>query len=494
MLGSSMTSHFMDKVIERLVASTVDELLVERRDIERRLHDPDRKRQPGLSVRVIASNFRQILKLLGPVFRVQYGFVHILLWRRPLKTLVFVALYTALCLHPHLIFVYPLLTLLVAVSIPAYYFRHPMGTPTLIKVNKRGLSLFHYLLKPDDNDLLILEDKLEEMEEEKEEELDQAPEKPDQKKRFRWRRDKPQLNLDNPELQDQGEEEDVPTSKEVFAHPQLALAGDSDNSRIAKGVGLMMNMRDFQNLTLDVVYMLQKANSTWQDGFQFQDEKLLTLVFYGLMVATAFTLFFGQFIPWRLIFIGGGWGVFAICHPSAKKFIEKQKAAKKKTQAKIPPKELPTTGEPVDRLAYTRELLIVDDAPEIRHVEIWELQSKLALEQEWKANCYTDTLFDRKHPLRLKGKRPVGVDTLAKTHPPAGWKFDFGLANKWITDYEPMVTLREREWDTLGFSGADADGWVYDTPPSLTSGEIEIEFRRRRLYRECFRYARPINT
>lgn len=489
---SAMLSHFVDRVIERLVALNVEELSPERRDIEQRLHDPDRKKQPALSVRIIARNFRQISKRLGPLFKVQYGILHILAWRRPSKTLCFLLFYTALCVWPHLVFVFPLLTLLVAFIIPAFYYRHPMNSPSIIKVKKRGLNLFNFILDPEEDETRIIEDKWDEMEQEEQDELKNEFQK--RKSNFKSRLNLDKVNLSSSENDMNYTQEDVPQGKEEFAEPQLPLASSSERSKIAKGVGLMMNMRDFQNLTSDVAHVLDKVNDNWQDAFRFRDEKLSTLVFYGVFGCTFFVLFFGQFIPWRAIFILLGWGGLIMCHPKMKKYVQQLQQAK--ARAKVDTKTLVAekSDEPVeskDRLAYTRELLIVDDSPEIRYVEIWELQSKNELETEWKFACFSSNLFERKDPSRLKGRRPRGVDSLAKVHPPHGWKFDFGLANRWEIDLTPKNTLWERELDVTVF--VERDTWLYDTPGSLKGGQVEIEYRRRRMIRECFRYARPLD-
>ena len=484
-----MLSHFVDRVIERLVALSVEELSPERREIEQRLHDPDRKKQPALSVRIIARNFRQISKRLGPLFKVQYGILHILAWRRPAKTICFLLFYTALCVWPHLVFVFPLLTLLTAFIIPAFYYRHPMDSPSIIKVKKRGLNLFNFILDPKENETSIIEDKWDEMEQEEQNELKDGIQK--KKSEFKTR-----LNLDEVtnDSDMKNARESIPLGKEEFAEPKLPLASSSDRSKIAKGVGLMMNMRDFQNLTSDVAHILDKVNDDWQDTFQFRDEKLSTLVFYGVFWATFVVLFFGQFIPWRAIFILLGWIGIIMCHPSMKKHVQllqKAKARAKSSKTSLVAINQSESTEPKDRLAYTRELLIVDDSPEIRYVEIWELQSKSELETEWKFACFSSNLYERKDPSRLKGRRPRGVDTLAKVHPPHGWKFDFGLANRWEIDLTPKNTLWEREMDVSVF--VEQDSWLYDTPGSLKGGQIEIEYRRRRMIRECFRYARPLD-
>ena len=62
---------------------------------------------------------------IGVVFVFQAHAIRLFTWQRPTQTLSFLATYSFLCLHPHLLIVLPLALLLFFVFIPAYLARHP---------------------------------------------------------------------------------------------------------------------------------------------------------------------------------------------------------------------------------------------------------------------------------------------------------------------------------------------------------------------------------
>ena len=466
---SSVSAHFVDKLMDKLVTSGLDES-TSKKQIEKRMNDPDRKSRQSLSVRVLTSNLKKLTGKLGLFFSLQYGVIHIITWRRPAKTISCLILYTTVCFWPHLVLAYPLVFFLFGVVIPGYYYRHPMSTPEIIKVKKRGQSLFGWLFDSDETS--IVDDYLDEVYE----------------------------SSSGAELVPV----DSTDTSELFSKPQLPVGtDDGTDGRTTKAiksqVTLLMNLKDFQNLTTDLLKGLDKAEEHWYDTVGFRNEKLSTMVFYGMIFASVGILFLGQYMPWRAIFVSSEWILLCLCHPNAKKYLKPAKKAKAQPIDQDAPLEIPEPSEPKvkkDPLQFIENHIIVDDSPESRIVEVWELQTKSILQLQWSFYCYTSTMFSQKESKRINGNRPDGVDSLSKVQPPHGWKFDFGLVNKWAIDFNPDQLLKYRcEHDpTLVVMDNEAHGWIYDTPTKLQSEEIAIEFRRRRLYRECFRYSRAPNT
>lgn len=142
---------------------------------------------------------------------------------------------------------------------------------------------------------------------------------------------------------------------------------------------------------------------------------------------------------------------------------------------------------------FDRNDIIVDDSPEVRVVEVWELQIKSILKHSWSFYRYSNTIFDKNNKLRVAGKRPSGVEQLSKVYPPVDWKFDFGLENKWNLDSDPGEFIRQRSLNPSLFiiKEGEKEGWIYDNMEDIVHLDIVYEFRRRRLSRECYRYGRP---
>ncbi|KAK6459256.1 integral peroxisomal membrane peroxin-domain-containing protein [Scheffersomyces xylosifermentans] len=464
-------SHFVDRMMEKLLKHAIPDDAPEKAIFEQKLNDPARAHRPNLSIKILLSNFRKLASKMGLFFELQYGIIHLITWKKPAKTLTVGVLYTTICLWPHLVVTYPLIFLLFGIILPGYLQRHPMRTPELAKVKKRGQSLWSYFNSSTESS--IVEDYIGDG----------------------------YFETETIEVRPPTESEDgIESVTAIRSDISSDTASSTDEvakeaPRYAKSqLALLINMRDLQNLTTDILLALDMGETMWFDTFGFKDERLSTVIFYGVVVATSAVLFLSQFIPWRLIFIQSGWTAIILCHPNSKSYLVKLSAARKArtAQAAVKKVEEEAYGE-VKK--FDPKDIIVDEAPEKRIVEVFELQTRNILHGKWSFYCYSSNMFDPKNKSRLAGKRPNGVDHLSKVIPPTDWKFDFAYANKWKVDDKPEEFLYERSvsTDLLKVEPGETDGWIYDTVDDDSSSTVEIayDFRRRRLYRECLRYARP---
>ncbi|CAH6718619.1 peroxisomal membrane protein Pex28p [[Candida] jaroonii] len=474
-------NHFMDRLLDKMVKHTITEGEPDAELIEKRINDKDRKNSPSLSIRILISNFKKLSSKMTAFFALQYGLVHIITWKKPTKTLCFLFFYTSICLWPHLVLAYPLLFLMFGVLIPGYVYRHPMQTPELLKVKKRGQSIWDFLT--DDSSSSILDDFISDGFMERMEENNNVL-KPVSSRSS----DSSTFVASNGQNSTSGS---INTPEELQAHKEKKERG----KKIQRQMNLLMNMRDLQNLTTEALKGMDKAEIFWYDTAGFKDEKLSTLIFYGVMVATSIIIFLGQFIPWRFIFIQSGWSIILLCHPNSKKYLV---SLQKKKPPKLPPRpKEPITEKPQtpkidkEQSLFERHDIIVDDVPEIRVVEIYELQYRSPTHSNYEPFNYTPKLFNVKDHLRMSGKTPTGVDHLSKVHPPKDWKFEMTYINTWTIDKSPKDFLTERSLlnpAIYHIKEDETEGWIYDNPKDIP--DSDYVFRRRRLYRECYRYGR----
>lgn len=455
-------SHFMDKFMERMVRNAMPNTL-DAETLQMRMHDPSRTKKPPLSVRIFVSNMKQLSGKMGVLFKIQYGLIHIVTWRQPTKTLSVLVAYTCVCLWPHLVLSFPLLFVIFGLILPGYLHRHPMDTPEILPVRKRGQTLLDYFNDSEDSSLLT--DILDE--------------------RDRGIPDELSLVLTNTSLL---------SETTVGAKDKDKDEAKVKSKFLKNQVSMFMNMRDLQNLTGDLLQAMDKGEALVNDMAGFKDERLTTFIFYVVAVVTWVVLFLGRFIPWRLIFIQSGWAFFALLHPNTKKYLVKLQ----KTKSKIAEKTDPEASEKSEKESeksmfdsFDREDIIVDDSPEVRNVEIYELHTRDVLRHEWKFYGYLKRFFDFRDTVRMAGTLPHGVDHLGKVMPPKEWKYDFGYANNWKIDLSPAGFIHERGVDEthLEVRAGETEGWIYDKLP--VDQDNTVEFRRRRLYRECYRYSRP---
>lgn len=465
-------SHFVDRFMERLVKNTMAPDSAEAEMLNLRMNDPSRNKKPPLSIRILTTNLKRLSPKMGIVFKLQYGLIHVVTWRKPTKTLSVLVVYTAVCLWPHLVLAFPTLFLLLAVIIPSYLYRHPMQTPELIPVRKRGQSLLEFFNESEDSSVLM--DILHERHVPYDENLLQSVSSASSDTATTSRTESKPTSADDRDVEDKLDRKD---------HTKF----------VKSQVSLLMNMRDLQNLTTDLLNGMDHSEKMATNLFAFKDERLTTFIFYVAIALTWVVLFLGRYIPWRMIFILSGWAVMGACHPHSKKYLVALQKQKK-------PRDVDTKNEnvKVDKESFLdnfdRQDIIVDDLPEVRMVEIFELETRNVLRHEWRFYAYSKRLFAYEDTVRVAGKFPHGVDSLSKVLPPKEWKYDFGYANNWRIDVNPSEFLSYRDIDQLHLrvSAPDEDGWIYDKLPLDREGLLE--FRRRRLYRECYRYARPVKT
>ncbi|KAI5952752.1 hypothetical protein KGF54_003619 [Candida jiufengensis] len=488
---SSTTNHFADRMIEKLMKSSLPQDIPEREMFEKRLNDPERNKRPGLSVGTLTSNVKKLAGKMTNFFAIQYELIHIITWKQPNKTLSVLVLYTAACLWPHLILAYPLIFILFGIMIPGFVYRHPPMRSDLIKVKKRGQSFLSFLNATPETS--IVEDMVDE----------------------EYLREDAEVASSTYSISEEASDVTISSSQPQSGKSTSGTGKDDKkdtSDRRKSNIALLINLRDFQNLTTDLIQALDKTETFYYETAGFKDERLSTFIFYGVLVATFATLFFGQFIPWRLIFINTGWIGLILCHPKAKKYLlemsksrkekakydkirkEIEKEAEDEKKGKVEEPEVSTAGTITkDIKQFDRNDIIVDDKPEVRIVEVYELQIKSILKNNWSFYRYSTTMYDKENKNRVAGKRPTGVDHLNKVLPPKDWKFDMGFVNKWVLDLKPKEFIKERSLDPELFivKNREEDGWIYDNMKDVVHSEIIYEFRRRRLYRECYRYGRP---
>lgn len=461
--------HFMDRFMDRLVKESMGTNMPESEEIKRRMHDPSRSNKPPLSVRIFTSNMKRLSGKMGPFFKLQYGAIHVITWRNPSKTLCVLIAYTCVCLWPHLVLLFPLLVLLFGFLLPAYLHRHPMDRPEILKVKKRGQSLLDYFNDSDENSLFT----------------DLVADRRD----LHYDDGASHVSLsslaDGSELQLRYEDRSVMGSESTDTNGSKPKK--EKKKFVMLQVSMLINMRDLQNLTTDVLDSISKAEDLLNDIISFKNERVTTFVFYLLIVLTCVLLFLGQYIPWRLVFIVSGWVALLACHPHTKKLLVKAKGNRAEVEHEV--KEKPKKENFLEK--FDRNDIIVDDQPEVRVVEIFELQTRDVFKHEWKFYGYSKRLFDATDLVRMSGKLPHGVDNITKVMPPREWKFDSGYSGHWYIDTKPEVFLEERAIDKSHLSVliTEKEGWIVDVLPADL--DLTREFRRRRLYRECYRYSRP---
>lgn len=214
----------------------------------------------------------------------------------------------------------------------------------------------------------------------------------------------------------------------------------------------MHNMRDLQNSMEDFSRMHDAANEYITPYTNFSDEKMSSTVFL-FVFSICCTAFVGsRFIPWRVIALGTGWIATLMGHPSIRPVLLSSRNLK----------QLRATLDDLSSLlkSWVDADIILDEPPQQRQVEIFELQKHHIYSDTWESWLFSPTPYDPLSPLRIAGARARGTQFFEDVQPPTGWAWK---DKKWTLD------LASREWvEQRMVTGVEieteGERWVYDLP------------------------------
>lgn len=228
------------------------------------------------------------------------------------------------------------------------------------------------------------------------------------------------------------------------------------------GVEFVANLRDFQNATSSLLSFLASFEKFKYGTAGFKDERYSTLVFLAYFISFLTLVLISPFINWSLVVSLAMWSIMITTHP------------------KISPKiktfiGTGAMGHGKKSIGTSRKYnVILDEPPEVRFVEIFELYEQGITPRHWTFFKLSNQVFDPLDTFRKLQKPPPGVSALKDVLPPKTWSFDDNT--DWEVDYDVEKWASER-----GLKLAVEDEFLVDDM-----------FKRRRLTRKVLRYANPI--
>jgi hypothetical protein len=269
------------------------------------------------------------------------------------------------------------------------------------------------------------------------------------------------------------------------------------------------NMRDLQNSMEDF-----SVGYDWVVGHilpvtNFVDEEISSMLFIAMFGGCIALFLIAHLIPWRFMMLCSGWGMTLSSHPKFKALI---------SQVMELPKEEKVEAEEAKYIAaaktFAKQDIVVEETPERREVEIFELQhrpverspasSSAALDafayfhnphhssqrntaqssntlnasassaylstsfppatpsaEEWLPALFSAQPYTPSSPVRISGQRPRGVPQFEEVKPPPGWRW---VGKKWSLDLLASEWVRER--CVVGVEVEVEGGrWVVDVRP-----------------------------
>ncbi|KAI9651925.1 MAG: hypothetical protein M1831_007505 [Alyxoria varia] len=208
------------------------------------------------------------------------------------------------------------------------------------------------------------------------------------------------------------------------------------------------NMRDLQNGMEDFSVIHDHLIAVVAPLTNFSNERLSSSVFLVMFALSCFLFIASGSVPWRAMFLVIGWLIVCSLHPVVSRFFLAIHHGEIEPRLK-------------DANVYLQRWIegdiSLDEAPEVKEVEIFELQRHQS-GGEWQPWMYTNTAFDPLSSSRISGARPRGTQFFEDVKGPIGWEWKDKkwnldlLSREWVE--ERMITAVEVE--------TEGERWVYD--------------------------------
>jgi hypothetical protein len=191
------------------------------------------------------------------------------------------------------------------------------------------------------------------------------------------------------------------------------------------------NMRDLQNCMDDFSILHDEVLKRLTPPTNFSNEALSSTLFTTLFLTSLLLFVSAHLIPWRFVFLLGGWSAISVNHPRIQALLD---TPAHNEQLATQEKEMTSQFN-----AFSTADTILDPEPEKREVEIFELQHRDSYpsDAEWESWVFTPSPYDPLSPAMIAGDRPKGTRFFEDVQPPKGWLW---ADKKWTLD------LLSREW------------------------------------------------
>jgi hypothetical protein len=236
-----------------------------------------------------------------------------------------------------------------------------------------------------------------------------------------------------------------------------------------KDKDLLLTLREAQAGIIRLSESLDKLDAFVYGPGAFVNEKHSSALFLVVLVAMIGSGFAASFVRVDIALAAVGWIGIILLHPDVK-------ANAKKIGKVLSSNEL-DLEEVIQDLEKS---IIVDDEPEVRLVEIFELQRQGLTPRQWDPWVFSPLIYSDRSAVRMSQSRPPGTPFIDDVEAPEGWKFSDDW--NWEVDVNTKAWVQER---AVIHVEIDIDNhWAYD----YKNGQ-RGEWRRRRWVRPCFRQA-----
>ena len=223
------------------------------------------------------------------------------------------------------------------------------------------------------------------------------------------------------------------------------------------------NMRDLQNSMDDFSTIHDTLVRYITPPINFSNEALSSTIFVFLFLASCMLFLIAHQLPWRLLALLICWTGIGLGHPTIQQLLLSNYESHVLHHEKHAKSWLDT---------WTAHDIILDAPPELREVEIFELQRRQGGRNgEWEGWIFSPTPYDPLSPQRISGHRPRGTRFFEDVSPPKGWEWEDKM---WALDLASRDWVEERMVQRVEVE-VDGERWVSDLATESTMEDDDEE-------------------
>ncbi|CCC69736.1 hypothetical protein NCAS_0D01550 [Naumovozyma castellii] len=412
--------HFIDIFLDKLIARITPENLPER---EHFVHE--RTAQP-VSITILTKNLKSLTGQMDGIFEVQDSIVRLLTWRNPSGTITMLILFTILCYNPMYLILLPLFHVMYGSMARGYMYRHPLRKTIYPARREFGKSLINTVASG-------------------------GPSMAQQ----------PLTTVDTAESLD-------PSLTEENDEDRNSIDDRKSLNDLSGSTKIIVNLRDLQDMTTGILSFHKSMEKFNLEVAGFKDEYHSTRLFLKLGLIFIILWSLSTHINWGFLMSSLAWSLMIRFHPKLRNKLSKR-SNKDETLAEKDLNSHIGLAPPINSI-------ILDEKPEVRFIEIFELYQRGVIPRYWRFLKFSNKVFEPADQLRKAQQQPLGVLDITEVLPPLRWEFDEN--SNWEIDHDVSKWASQRGLET----------------------EMEIEgdflidplFKRRRLIRKVVKYANPI--
>ncbi|SSD58811.1 uncharacterized protein SCODWIG_00572 [Saccharomycodes ludwigii] len=306
----TINQHFSDVFFEKILKNVLknyDETLTS--PLSKRIKN--KRQQQDLSLKILASDLSFLTSKLSNWFEFQNSLTNLFIWKNPSKTIIFLFVLTAICFHPILILLIPLMYYNIDILIPRYCSikdHNDSFKSTILDNDVKDIILKSVDSQNTSNSVTLLQGEL-------------YQENTFFDKLFKYSTADRGIDNINHKMPADNNRKGVGKEKEEKEQQQQQQQQQTQDptifeDNVQQSMEFIINLRDLQSLLNVMVKMIVKT-----ENFLYKNESLLNDRYFAIVISQTILIvcllfwFFSKYINWHYFFAILFWWILLKNHP-----------------------------------------------------------------------------------------------------------------------------------------------------------------------------------